>query len=258
MKHLVLLPSGASTSSLQLRSSRSAAAAAPARPRRQHGAARHRHLAVAAAPADGPRRNAAGQNVQQNATVAGDATADAGSQPGAHGSTAAAGEQPAVQQAAPARSQRWRAMLLSCWRLLQRSLWPLVVAHGVTDALVFLLHRLSHRATNEGERWQFATQIAGVPTVLGLAGPQLARCRSRLFTLLPKAHHVSPACSPRSCGAAAGGRPFDPCSHRQHVVAQHRPCYSKLQDGWACAASQLPGTSQLHTEVAGHALLLYL
>ncbi|KAL4419119.1 hypothetical protein ABPG77_004511 [Micractinium sp. CCAP 211/92] len=40
-------------------------------------------------------------------------------------------------------------MLLSCWRLLQRSLWPLVVAHGVTDTLVFLLHRLSHRATNE-------------------------------------------------------------------------------------------------------------
>lgn len=63
-----------------------------------------------------------------------------------------------MQQAAPAHSQRWRAMLLSCWRLLQRSLWPLVVAHGVTDALVFLLHRLSHRATNEGGRWQFATQ----------------------------------------------------------------------------------------------------
>ncbi|KAL4439735.1 hypothetical protein ABPG75_002736 [Micractinium tetrahymenae] len=40
-------------------------------------------------------------------------------------------------------------MLLSCWRLLQRNLWPLVVVHGVTDALVFLLHRLSHRATNE-------------------------------------------------------------------------------------------------------------
>lgn len=53
-------------------------------------------------------------------------------------------------QAAPGGRQRWRALLLSCWQLLQRNLWPLVVAHGVTDALVFLLHRLSHRATNEG------------------------------------------------------------------------------------------------------------
>lgn len=48
-----------------------------------------------------------------------------------------------------ANGQVWRQMLQQCWMLLQRNLFPLVAAHAMTDAAVFLLHRLSHRATNE-------------------------------------------------------------------------------------------------------------
>lgn len=43
----------------------------------------------------------------------------------------------------------WRSMLSSCWALVRSSLWPLLAVHALADAAVFLLHRLSHRLTNE-------------------------------------------------------------------------------------------------------------
>ncbi|EFN58483.1 hypothetical protein CHLNCDRAFT_140505 [Chlorella variabilis] len=40
-------------------------------------------------------------------------------------------------------------MLQTCVSLVHRNLWPLLTAHAIADAAVFLLHRISHRATNE-------------------------------------------------------------------------------------------------------------
>jgi hypothetical protein len=40
-------------------------------------------------------------------------------------------------------------MLGRCWALVRSSLWPLLTVHALADAAVFLLHRLSHRLTNE-------------------------------------------------------------------------------------------------------------
>lgn len=53
---------------------------------------------------------------------------------------------PAQPQRAP---QLWRTMLQTCVSLVHRNLWPLLTAHAIADAAVFLLHRISHRATNE-------------------------------------------------------------------------------------------------------------
>ena len=59
-------------------------------------------------------------------------------------------QKPAAPATAAPQQQLWRVLLPRCWALVRRNLWPLLVAHAFTDAIVFLLHRLSHRATNEG------------------------------------------------------------------------------------------------------------
>ena len=76
----------------------------------------------------------------------------------------ASGGAPAGREQHP----HWRRLLERCWTLLQCNLWPLLIAHAATDALVFLLHRLSHRATNEGEckGQQFGTELHAEGCVL--------------------------------------------------------------------------------------------
>lgn len=70
-------------------------------------------------------------------------------------------EQPVTPTPLPAQPQRapqlWRTMLQTCVSLVHRNLWPLLTAHAIADAAVFLLHRISHRATNEG------AQLVGAP-----------------------------------------------------------------------------------------------
>lgn len=44
----------------------------------------------------------------------------------------------------------WRSLLLGAVGKLGTNLWPLLLVHLVCDVLVWVLHRLSHRLTNEG------------------------------------------------------------------------------------------------------------
>ncbi|KAI3436805.1 hypothetical protein D9Q98_006215 [Chlorella vulgaris] len=52
-------------------------------------------------------------------------------------------------QAQQQRPKLWKEMLLSSVRLVRSTLWPLLLTHATADTAVFLLHRISHRATNE-------------------------------------------------------------------------------------------------------------
>ena len=57
-----------------------------------------------------------------------------------------------TEAAAGAPPARWRLLLAATWRKVLANAWPLVLLHLVCDGAVLLLHRLSHRLTNEGER----------------------------------------------------------------------------------------------------------
>lgn len=125
----------------------------------------------------------------------GSATAqqDVQQQEAAAAESAAASEQQQLRQLKP-----WRVMLVRCWTLLQRSLWPILVAHGITDAVVFLLHRLSHRLTNESE-WS-----AG--RMKNDGGCRMHTCcaaRSEPAVLLPCAALLKRSARPRPLPAAA-------------------------------------------------------
>jgi hypothetical protein len=50
---------------------------------------------------------------------------------------------------APVRSVNWRQFLEEAARLVRKNVWVLLMIHFTCDALVFVLHRLSHRLTNE-------------------------------------------------------------------------------------------------------------
>lgn len=75
------------------------------------------------------------------------------------GSIAAAQEQQQQQPAAaeaPAAAAgaglTWRRLVSRTVGTLSTNLWPILLIYLVCDSLVFLLHRASHRLTNEGGR----------------------------------------------------------------------------------------------------------
>ena len=64
---------------------------------------------------------------------------------------------------APRRGKAfWARLLGDCSRLAQTHLWPLLAVHCLADAAVFLLHRISHRLTNQGARARAAGRPAGI------------------------------------------------------------------------------------------------
>lgn len=76
-------------------------------------------------------------------------------------SAAGGGEQHPGSSGAPAAKPpaRWRswvpspesaALLAACWRLLRANLAAVVIIHAAKEALVFMLHRVTQRATNAG------------------------------------------------------------------------------------------------------------
>lgn len=50
---------------------------------------------------------------------------------------------------ASVQSVNWRQILEEAARLVRKNVWVLLMIHFTCDALVFVLHRLSHRLTNE-------------------------------------------------------------------------------------------------------------
>ena len=44
----------------------------------------------------------------------------------------------------------WQRLIRVALRKVQKNLWPLLLVHFTCDTLVYLLHRISHRLTNEG------------------------------------------------------------------------------------------------------------
>lgn len=76
-------------------------------------------------------------------------------------------------------------MLAQSVTSLRRNLWPLLLAHLLCDTLVFILHRLSHRLTNESTSFYFllrfiSTFSVGVPLTAPPLKPQLCYHIQRL------------------------------------------------------------------------------
>lgn len=61
------------------------------------------------------------------------------------GEKSAEGTEPLVE-----KKVTWQSVMLITTKHVSRNLWSLILVHLLCDAAVFLLHRLSHRLTNEG------------------------------------------------------------------------------------------------------------
>lgn len=107
------------------------------------------HDDPAAAPAEASLSSsepeAAPLQPPQAAEAPGAAPADRSSSNGG-GATPAPGQLAAAQPA----KLTWQRLLSRTAAVLFANLWPLLLVHLVCDVLVFGLHRLSHRLTNEG------------------------------------------------------------------------------------------------------------
>lgn len=124
-------------------------------------------------------------------------------------------------QAQQQRPKLWKEMLLSSVRLVRSTLWPLLLTHATADTAVFLLHRISHRATNEGAHTR---DPQAELVMLHAAGAVSVNPR------VP--HHLSPSPSCTLCSGCCpvDGRRPDPGQHRQHVVAVSRSAAGQLPD----------------------------
>ena len=96
------------------------------------------------------------------------------------GNGAAAPAEVAPAPAAESRSTAtWLTLLRSVCGLVQSNLWPLVLVHCLADAAVFLLHRASHRLTNQGESDGSSTNTAlSKPPFLPLPSTPLPNLRT--------------------------------------------------------------------------------
>ncbi len=102
-----------------------------------------------------------------DASQATQTTASAPASPASNGSGAPDAAAPEQQQPALGAASSsvgtkltWRRLLMRTVRTLGANLWPLLLVHLACDVLVFGLHRLSHRLTNEGARGQASRSCA--------------------------------------------------------------------------------------------------
>lgn len=164
------------------------AAAAPLRQTTSSRAAdRQRHAAqpAAAAPAAAAAATALGRATRQRPshTRRSQRTHWIPAASASEGNGAAAPAEVAPAPAAESRSTAtWLTLLRSCARLVQSNLWPLVLVHCLADAAVFLLHRASHRLTNQGESDGSSTNTAlskppFLPSPARPTCPNLPHCR---------------------------------------------------------------------------------
>lgn len=124
---------------------------------RRRGQRPARRCNLAAVPDGGDRPPAPAEQLRGPDVAAAAAAQQPAGNP-AEGAAAGQAEAEATQPpqaAAPAMPAAppkltWRRLLTQTASKLAVSLWPLLLVHLVCDALVFGLHRVSHRLTNEG------------------------------------------------------------------------------------------------------------
>ncbi|KAI7840901.1 hypothetical protein COHA_005429 [Chlorella ohadii] len=100
-------------------------------------------------------------------------------------------ESTATQAATEGRGRpTWLSLLRGCMRLVQANLWPLLLVHCLADAAVFLLHRASHRITNQVAAASLHLDLSQVNPWYPVADPAVANFQtgylplSALFFLL--------------------------------------------------------------------------
>lgn len=62
---------------------------------------------------------------------------------------------------------RWHRLLRLSHKKVLVNVWPLLVVHLLCDTLVFMLHRTSHRVTNE-RKWQCLCLLTGPHSILAV------------------------------------------------------------------------------------------
>lgn len=197
---------------------------------RRHQAAHHAAAtpAVATAAAAAARGGRAGrhslharrsQRVHWTTAAAADSEGNGAAEP--------AEASPPAPAAEGRSAAAWLSLLRGCMRLVQANLWPLVLVHCLADAVVFLLHRASHRLTNQGECCGRASRepVHGCgPLLCSCPSPTVPNCRALPSHACPAPLQWRRPCCTWTCHRSTPGTPWPtPQSQTSSQVGQGVP-----------------------------------